>query len=524
MFDRKIGLTIFLLKDAQIPFFEKELAGLLSNAIQLRKPLNGFFIPLPAADDGLPGWVGPVGSILSTPLTANMTAKTPGGMLVVRSSGRTFVITFGHAWQKLEDGWLEPDFGLRVALNAIPRKEILEVQAEQVFAKWHLASERAPRASSVEEFGVNFDRDLVAALEGIPKLAPSLGKKIRGSTSLKVNLPIAELEQVLEVGVNRFSSRDYKTDWPEMDNIHPLKDEDIVQILEDQLNNDLGNPSARSKIVMFTPSQRRGEPFVADSYVYGRLNKNYASSPYLTMDGWLNVLVRNRVTPSVDTAKRFPVHMFDESGTTPRNFTAFECFGYEYSDGNRMYVLSSGVWYEVSNDFVKSINDSLAKISRPPTTLKAWNGSDSESEYNQSCSNHCGFLNCDAKNVFFGGGHSQIEFCDMLDDSTRTLIFAKIVSKSSGMSHLTEQVRTTAQLLFGTDDAYRLKLRELFKQHYPRFDSSWLQQRPRSGDWNLCLLSLGRKATDLPFLAKSGLSRTYKELREQGHSVSFGSV
>lgn len=522
MLDRKIGLTIFLLKDTKVGFFEERLANpLQGSAITLSEPLDGFFIPLPAADDGLPNWVEPVGSILTQPIRANMNAKAPGGLLVIRRSGRIFVITFGHAWQKLDDAWLETDFGLRVALNAIPRKEILEVRAEQIFAKWHLASERAPRASSVEEFGINFDRDLVAVLEGVPSLSPSLGKTIRGSTSLKVNLPISRLGEVLDVSLNRFASRDYKTDWPEMDNIGPLKDEEIIHLLEDQLDDDLRNPIARNRIVMFTPSQRKGEPFVADSYVYGRLNKNHATSPYLTIDGWLSALSRAGSTPSVSVAKQFPVHIFDESGATPRDVTAFACFGYEYSDGNRVYVLSSGAWYEVSNDFVASINDSIAKIPRPPVQLMEWNGSDSEGDYNRNCSRSCGFLNCDAKNLFFGGGHSQIEFCDMLGERTKTLMFAKIVSKSSGMSHLTEQVRSTAQLLFSIDGAYRQKLTQLFSAHYPNFDATWLQSRPKNGDWNLCMVSLGKRALDLPFLAKCGLARIYKELTEQGHVVSY---
>jgi uncharacterized protein (TIGR04141 family) len=186
-----------------------------------------------------------------------------------------------------------------------------------------------------------------------------------------------------------------------------------------------------------------------------------------------------------------------------------------------VYVLSSGAWYEVSKDFVASTNDSIAKIPPPPLGLMAWNGSDSEGDYNRNCSTSCGFLNCDAKNLFFGGGHSQIEFCDMLGERTKTLMFAKIVSKSSGMSHLTEQVRSSAQLLFSTDGAHRQKLVQLFATHYPNFDTAWLQHRPNNGDWNLCMVSLGKRALDLPFLAKCGLARTYKDLTEQGHVVSF---
>jgi hypothetical protein len=33
-------------------------------------------------------------------------------------------------------------------------------------------------------FGVDFDRDLVAVVEGVPKSRPSLGSLVRGSTSI----------------------------------------------------------------------------------------------------------------------------------------------------------------------------------------------------------------------------------------------------------------------------------------------------------------------------------------------------
>jgi uncharacterized protein (TIGR04141 family) len=125
-------------------------------------------------------------SLLTASVVADMAAKSPGCLLVVEEQNRTFVISFGHAWQKLEDQWLERDFGLRVALNIIPKNEVIEIKSEQVFVKWHLASERAPRATSVEEFGVDFDRDLVAVVEGVPKSRPSLGSLVRGSTSLRL--------------------------------------------------------------------------------------------------------------------------------------------------------------------------------------------------------------------------------------------------------------------------------------------------------------------------------------------------
>jgi uncharacterized protein (TIGR04141 family) len=51
------------------------------------------------------------------------------------------------------------------------------------------------------------------------------------------------------------------------------------------------------------------------------------------------------------------------------------------------------------------------------------------------------------------------------------LFFAKIPSKSSGMSHLVEQVRRTAELLFNSDGAYRKELAKVFKKYHQAADT-----------------------------------------------------
>lgn len=523
MANPKISLTIFLLRPQQVTNFEQTLLS-ERDLLPLREPLEGVFLPIPSLEDKVPIWVNQVGSLLAEPITAAMTSRSPGGLMVVRRNQRTFVLAFGHAWQKLDDQWVERDFGLRIALNAIPKEDVIEIKAEQVFAKWHLSSERAPRASAVSEFGVDFDRDLVAAVEGIPKLRPELGLLIRGSVSLRVKLPIAMLPVVLDLCSLEFDSFAYKANWPEIDKISQLKDDRLVVILEEALDADLSDPLRRDRIVMFTPSQRRGESILANAFVYGRMLKAPASVPYLTVQGWVSNLARNHESPSVASAKRSHIHLLDDDGAEVHDCSAFQCFGYEYSDGNETYILSSGVWYEVVTDFVQSIEARLKQIPLPTISLPLWNGTDREGVYNAACCVSNGLLNFDAKNLNFGGGQSKFEFCDVFDPVSKTLFFAKIVSRSSGMSHLTEQVRRTAQLLFEVDSGYRKELQDIFAKHHPNADSSWLKGRPRHGDWNLCMVSLGRASKDLPFFAKCGLAKLYKDLTEQGHTVSFLSV
>lgn len=519
MIDQKIGLTIFLIKPSHATAFEKALIGPGTGVIPLADPLDGVFVPI-APIGTEPKWVDAVQSIIQTPIQGNMQGQSPAGLLVIKRPGGTFVVTFGHAWLKLEESWLERDFGRRVALNAIPKDQVVEIKAEQVFAKWHLASERAPRATSVRDFGVEFDRDLVSVVEGVPQHKPSLGKLVRGGTSLRLHLPISDLPAVLDDSSTLFASDAYKKDWPDIDNINPLRDPLLIANLEQALDADLASGKAKNRIVMFTPSQRKDETILAESYVYGRLAASAPTSPYLIFDSWLAYLAKKNLQPSTATARSSPLHILDQDGNA-KTSSVFDCFGYEIAVGGSTFILSSGVWYEVVDDFVKRINGAIKAVTQTNTVLPAWNGTDDEGAYNKACGKLGSLLNCDAKNIFYGGGLSQFEFCDLVDPHGKTLFFAKIVSKSSGMSHLIEQVRRTAQLLFSVDQSYRNKVIALFKKHHPGADTQWLKSRPRQGDWKLCMVSLGKTASKLPFFAKCGLAKLQKDLLEQGHAVSF---
>ena len=68
------------------------------------------------------------------------------------------------------------------------------------------------------------------------------------------------------------------------------------------------------------------------------------------------------------------------------------------------------------------------------------------------------------------------------------------------------------------------ELVEVFAKLYPAVDTQWLKLRPKNGDWNLCLVSLGKNASQLPFFARCGLVRLCKDLAERGHSVAFTAV
>src|SRR5689334_2910482 len=106
MDEQKLGLTVFLLKPGQLPELQKAFSA-QETSFALAPPLEGFFIPMPATQ-GVPGWLEPVRSLLLNPKSApTLLGQSPSALLVITRGPKTFAVTFGHAWQMLEDEWLE---------------------------------------------------------------------------------------------------------------------------------------------------------------------------------------------------------------------------------------------------------------------------------------------------------------------------------------------------------------------------------------------------------------------------------
>lgn len=517
-----IGLAIYLLKKDQVREFEQTFPPTHSDAVPLVGELDGWFLPIPSTQRP-PQWVTAVNLLIASPL-GSLLSQNAAGLLVIKRAGRTFVATFGSAWQRLEDQWLERDFGRRVALNLLDKDGLLEIRAEQVFGNWHIASERAPRGTRVEEFGVEFDRDLVGAVEGVPKDPIKFGRTIRGATSLRIALRVSHIGSFLDGAEGLFLSDRYRKNWPDIDNLAPVKDPSLETKLEGQLERALQSRTDRKRIVMFTPSFRRDEALVVDSYVFGRLTTSSARTHYLTVESWVNALAREHQAPSVSAARSYKVHMLDADGDEAKVCSAFDCFGFEIGLGGRQYILASGMWYEADGQFLERVTREIASIDRPAVKLLPWNGTDDEAVYNKACCVDPTFLLFDRTKIWFGGGSSQFEFCDIFHAGSKSLIFAKHVLRSTGMSHLVEQVRRTTELLFAADSAYRAQLKKVFKKWHPSADSTWLDQRPTHGEWDLCLVSMGKSAKELPFFAKCSLLNLQRDLAARGHRVSFGKV
>ena len=518
-----ISLSIFLLRIGKEKDYDRDIGDDRSARLPLTSPLEGYFSAIPG-EVRRPSWTASLGPLVATPGTIDLESQSPGGLLVVVRGTRTFVLTFGHAWMKLRNDWLEPDYGRRVALNLMNASSLIELRTEQVFARWHLASERAPRGSSIDNFGVQFDRDMVSVVEGISS-SSFFGRTIRGGTSLRVSATPSRLGDLLDRSLVEFASTAYKKRWPNIDNLTEVGDAATITVLDKQLDADLASGKGVKKVTMFTPSQHRGEALTASYYVIGRAYKNAAVAPYLTFGMWENHATKQNMPLTVSTAKTTPIHLLDDDKKELGDCSVFDCFGYEASLAGRPHILSSGNWYEVVPSFLKRINRTVGQIPAATKRLPNWTPPEHEEAYNARCAaSDKSLLHFDRVITWYGGGQGKVEFCDLMHLRSRRLYFVKEASRASGLSHLIEQCRRTVELFFNPDPGFRDALRTKIKELNPSADTSWTTKRPSQGEWKLCFVGMGRSAGQLPFFARCSLANAYNDLRVAGHVVEFLSV
>jgi uncharacterized protein (TIGR04141 family) len=519
MADDKRGLTVYLIKANQASDFEKTLMSPAGGALPLSPPLDGAFRAFPP-DQKEPSWVAAVRTLLPAGRLGELISGVAGGLLYLRRPGGHFVIPFGLAWTRLKEKWLEADFGKRVALNSIAKDQILEIRAEQFFAKFHIANERAPRAAQVDDFSLDPGRDVVASIEGL-SVDVAAGGPIRGATSLRMNTTITDLPDELDKAAKLFKSNAYTKNWPEIDNIVAVADPALDAELDQTLNAVLIKSTGDSEIALFSPSFKRAESLDEQWYSFGRRSSNAVTYPTLRFADWFNMLKAGKRKPSVEEAREYVVHLLDGDKEPKRKTTVYDCFAWEATLHGKPYILAAGRWYEVIAKFRERTQNALDAIPGLKRHVPKWKIVGGEPAYNQECAALPGMLHFDAKPLMYGGGKGKFEFCDFMHPEEQTLFFVKNCSKSAGMSHLSEQVRRTAELLFNTDGEYREELYEMYKKKTSAAAAHWLKTRPKNGDWKLCLVSLGRKKQDLPFFAKCTLVNLYKHLSERGHLMYF---
>ena len=455
-----------------------------------------------------------------TPPNLKIFTASSKATLLAKVNGRTFAITFGYGRTLLKPGVWEERFGLKVALNVIDSDKLRSIDKKSMAAVPKLSREQLTKVSTLADFGVDVERDLVQGITG--KAMDSIfGETVTGkdALSISVKLEASNVTNFLRYCYEKYKSNDYKKYFAWIDHTFEIKDSDTIEKLNQGLLNKIEDDDL-DNFEMSIPDIIDWENI--DEFRF----KKHSFGDDLDLSKCLNFLRSDNLDLSIETFKKQRVGYFSNGlDKAELSWRIYDCLYCEIKHGGQMYILSGGKWYRIDDNFAQNVFTSFddlirnsAKVSLPPC-----NQGEHEDKYNERVAQkNASVCNMDRKVIYHGGTNQKVEFCDLLTIDKK-IIHVKHYGASSVLSHLFSQGLVSGEL-FLSGKEFRRKLNEKFDeigaQNHKLKDIS---QRPNLSQYEIVFAIISKSNADLniPFFSKVNLRHTENRLKSLGYKVSL---
>jgi uncharacterized protein (TIGR04141 family) len=511
------GLTILMLKSNVTDESQaiKDLASLSTADVTLGSITGKLFFKQNPSHP--PSWVKlfqpKIGNTLSSLYNSGSSA-----VFLIRSGTVFFVLTFGYGKSLLLTDSYEENFGLRVVLNSVDPEKLRSVDVQSLDAVPLSRRNQASIATNLSDFGLDIEQDLIYAATGQPKDV-LLGRQITGKDVLKVSIPldVDDIPALLLKLETQYKADTYKNSFAWIDNLSEVRAKSLVDTLDNLLTSKI-QAKLFDKTWLAIPEIIEWSDIAGFKYQkpkQGNLHDDIAWDSYLAFLG-------TDAPHSVETFKKQDIYAISESsGQQLHTWSVYRCIYCELSHDGADYALNNGKWFKVNTDFLKSLNDSINLIPTSTLTLPDYKGND-EGAYNESVhkDNATYYALMDKKMIYYGGGHSQIEFCDLFSVD-KHLLHVKRYGGSSVLSHLFAQGTVSARLLLSDAD-FRKKVNDLLPSSH-QLES--IDQKPKAHEFEVVYViasnSSGASANGLPLFSKINLRNSFNQLQMYGMKVSL---
>jgi len=464
-----------------------------------------------------PKWVSffenAVGSSLDDLQTSSASA-----LLVVPMANRTFAVAFGYGRHMLNPAVIDPTFGLRATLNSVAADKIRSIDMKTFEAASTQTREQASKDTSIGDFGLNVERDVLRAVVGTP-FDPTLGSRLSGKDSLTANCraTIETLPEFLQAYLARSLDTTYKKHFSWVDNILEVRDPITIQKLDEALICVLlegGDPKTWLAIPELIDWQRISKVSYSSAASAARYDDVHLKHFLATVKG---------KHLSEEYLRRRSVVAWQADGDQIyEKWPVYRCLCTELTIGNATYILSDGSWYQVNKDFVAVIDEAIQKIPPSAIVTPQYGVGEIEGDFNKRfASSVAGACCVDAKLIQYGGGKSSIEFCDVYTPA-KQMIHVKKYTGSSALSHLFAQ-GTVAATAFVSDERFRVEANNLLP---PALRIKAPSKKPAASDFEVAFMVASRSLSSLtlPFFSRVTLRNAYIQLSTYGYAVTLSKI
>jgi uncharacterized protein (TIGR04141 family) len=458
-------------------------------------------------------------------LQQSLTSKSVAAVLLVKVDNMIFALTFGYGKTLIKQAFIEPRFGLKIVLNRVDPDSLRSIDTKSLDGFLSHTREQVPSLSPMTSFGIDIEKDFIKAVTGTSQDS-EIGVTITGTDSFasSISVTLTGLPDILRRLAVAYNDTTYKSNFEFVDNIA-----EVPKIISDNLDDRLVDSIKSDTVdnIWLAP------PEIIDWEKHGGFcfRKNGHIYDDIGLKDYLTEKVPDLEQLTVSRLKSHKVFHLDADFRYENDkWPVYKCLYAELSDGDTIFILTDGKWFEVNKNYVTRVNDDLA------SNLDEWEGHafpdyntalmaepneenlKGEARYNAEAVSDMNCTLMDRKTIVHGGANSKFELCDMYSEDL--YIHIKRYTRSSGLSHLFNQGQVSAELV-RTDSTFRDKaIAKIIDQGGT---TNLTNDRPNMADTRIVfgVVSASSGELKLPFFSKVALKNAVRFLK---NTLDVGAV
>jgi uncharacterized protein (TIGR04141 family) len=437
-------------------------------------------------------------------------------LLIIKVSKRYFAISFGSAWQWLDESKMERRFGLIAALNCISDEKIKTVDAQQIDSLARSTRSQISHSSEISSFGLDITRDLMKAVSGRPS-SRSVGTNVTGSDALRISCKIefSELGSKCAQLLKLSRKETYKEKYSWIDNIEPVKSNAEKASLDSLLVNKI---NSRDVDRLYLSAPRIRDLQADDGYKFYFDDDSEDPRYDLEIDDLIEG-ISDKLPIEISFLKKKKIDVYaGGADAAVDSFSIYSAIVFETPINNKLYCLIDGEWYKVSEQHVEEVNRQLQSIDKSPISLPDASANEKEGDYNARASGAINALCLDKKLIVYGGARSKIEICDILTKQ-RDFIHVKRSAGSNVLSHLFNQGVVSGQLLL--EPPFRALCKSIAEQGYRAIFADDFAAEKTKVTYAIISKAAEKLPNNLPFFSKQTLVNAVSLLRKYRYKIEI---
>jgi uncharacterized protein (TIGR04141 family) len=444
----------------------------------------------------------------------NLKTASLAAVLLVKQNDSLYAVVFGYGISLLSEEVLVRNFGLKATLNAVEPSQLRSIDHKRLEAVSRHTREQLTRGGTLDQFGLDIDRDLLRAVTGTPAEA-KYGRRLSGADQLTVlaDISLANLAERLEAYKQLAEEMTYVKNFPWVDQIRGIREPDVRRALDKRLLKELQSPN--SSFWLAPPEII--DWGLTDGFRYST-RKSAIVYDELLLAQYFEEYGAPKDMSETDLAQHRIYHVQSDDPARQHGWQFIRCLVGELEWKGTRYILNEGQWYEIQSDFLQTVEDSIAKIPIAQFELPPY-ADKNEGAYNKRVAkkNKEYFALLD-QNFIQYPQRGKVEVCDLFTKD-RKFVHVKRCGASSTLSHLFSQGTVSAQLMLREPG-----FRHQFQTKIPTTYCWGAPEDPISANsFEVCYAIVNRPQQEfkLPFFSKISLRSAVQNLEQLGFKVSL---